>query len=109
MIITESIVNTIKHAFLSGQKGIVSLELLQDGPDFLVLNISDNGIGLPAGLDTKEYNSLGLELMQGLAKQLNGFFTIESSNGVLVTVRFIPLSIHYSEKNLPEKFPNQRV
>ncbi|CCH52728.1 signal transduction histidine kinase [Fibrisoma limi BUZ 3] len=109
LIITESIVNTIKHAFLSGQKGIVSLELREDGPNFLVLKIADNGIGLPEGLDTKEYNSLGLELMQGLARQLNGFFTIESDNGVLVTVRFIPLSRHYSETSLPEKFPNQQL
>ncbi|WP_080059362.1 histidine kinase dimerization/phosphoacceptor domain -containing protein [Spirosoma aerolatum] len=102
LIITESIVNTMKHAFLGGQKGVVRIELLQDGPDFLVLKIADNGIGLPTGLDTKEYNSLGLELMQGLAKQLNGFFTIESSNGVLVTVRFISLSRHYLPTNLPE-------
>ncbi|GAB4018435.1 hypothetical protein GCM10028773_18100 [Spirosoma koreense] len=102
LIVTESIVNTIKHAFLSGQKGVVSIELLQDSLDFLVLTISDNGIGLPAGLDTKESNSLGLELMQGLAKQLNGSFTIESNTGVLVTVRFIPLSRHYSPTNLPE-------
>ncbi|QHV96491.1 sensor histidine kinase [Spirosoma endbachense] len=103
LIVTESIVNTIKHAFLNGQKGVVSIELQQDGPDFLVLKIADNGIGLPAGLDIKEYNSLGLELMQGLAKQLNGHFKIENSNGVLVTVRFISSSKQHLETTLPAK------
>ncbi|WP_317165866.1 sensor histidine kinase [Spirosoma arboris] len=103
LIVTESIVNTIKHAFLNGQKGVVRIELQQDGPDYLVLKIADNGIGLPAGLDLKEYNSLGLELMQGLAKQLNGHFKIENNNGVLVTVRFITVSKHYSDTSSPEK------
>ncbi|GAB3927719.1 sensor histidine kinase [Larkinella terrae] len=102
LIVTESIVNTMKHAFLQGQKGVVRIELQHDGPDYFVLKIADNGIGLPTSLDTKESNSLGLELMQGLARQLNGSFTIESSTGVLVTVRFIPVSRHYSPTNLPE-------
>ena len=97
LIITESIVNAIKYAFLNGQKGIVSIALQHDGPDHLVLKIADNGIGLPDGLDTGEHNSLGLELMQGLAKQLKGRFKIESTRGVLVTVRFM-----ISGRHLPE-------
>ena len=36
-----------------------------------------------------EHNSLGLDLMMGLAKQLNGSFTIESNNGLQIVVRFI--------------------
>lgn len=88
LIINESIVNAIKYAFLNGEKGIVRINLQRDGADYLLLNISDNGIGLPAGFDLLEYNSLGLELMQGLAKQLNGTFIVESNNGVHILVRF---------------------
>ena len=92
LIINESVVNAIKYAFLNGQKGVVSLNLQRDGADHLVFKLSDNGIGLPAELDKMEYNSLGLELMQGLAKQLNGSFAIENNNGVHILVRFIVLN-----------------
>lgn len=88
LIINESIVNAIKYAFLNEQEGIVSINLESDGQDHLLLTISDNGIGLPAELDLLQNNSLGLDLMQGLTKQLKGSFTIETRKGVLVTVRF---------------------
>ncbi|WP_232074265.1 sensor histidine kinase [Spirosoma aureum] len=88
LIINESIVNAIKYAFLNGQNGIVRINLQRDGADHLLLNISDNGVGLPAGFDLFEHNSLGLELMQGLARQLNGTFTIENNKGVHILVRF---------------------
>ncbi|MDN3549171.1 tetratricopeptide repeat-containing sensor histidine kinase [Mucilaginibacter aquaedulcis] len=91
LIITESIVNAIKYAFLNGEKGIVSIILQHDGPDSLILKVLDNGMGLPAGFDMMEHNSLGLELMRGLTRQLNGYFGIETDNGVHITVRFIAL------------------
>lgn len=92
LIFTESIVNAIKYAFLNGKQGIVSIYLQHDGPDHLLLKIADNGIGLPPGFDTKDSNSLGLDLMQGLAKQLNGSFDITNDNGVHITVRFAILT-----------------
>jgi len=88
LIITEGIVNAIKYAFPNEQKGVVSLQLQYDGIDQLLLKISDNGIGLPAGLDAMEHRSLGLDLMQGLTRQLKGSFQIESNNGVHITIRF---------------------
>lgn len=88
LIFTESIVNAIKYAFLNGSSGLIHISLEHDGPDDLLLNISDNGIGLPEGFDTKENNSLGLDLMQGLSRQLNGSFNIENNNGVHIKVRF---------------------
>jgi two-component sensor histidine kinase len=88
LICTESIVNAMKYAFLKGQQGLVKLYLGYDGPGHLLLRISDNGIGLPAGLDAMEHTSLGLDLIQGLSRQLKGSFLIENNNGVQITVRF---------------------
>lgn len=92
LIITESVVNAIKYAFLNGQSGIVNISLQHDGEDHLLLEISDNGIGLPSHPDLMERNSLGIDLMEGLAKQLNGTFTIKSNNGVHIAVRFMILN-----------------
>ena len=88
LIITEGIVNAIKYAFLNGQKGVVKIDLQYDGADHLLLKISDNGIGFPPGLDALQNNSLGLDLMRGLTKQLKGIFNIENNKGVHITVRF---------------------
>ncbi|MCS3798568.1 histidine kinase dimerization/phosphoacceptor domain -containing protein [Niastella sp. OAS944] len=88
LIITECVVNAIKYAFLNGQKGVVSIQLQCGTTDQLLLKISDNGIGLPAGFHAMEHHSLGLDLMQGLTRQLKGSFLIESNDGVHVTVRF---------------------
>jgi len=93
LIITESVVNAIKYAFLNEKHGTVSIYLQSDGPDYLLLKISDNGQGLPEALDTMGRNSLGMDLMQGLAKQLKGTFRIENNNGVQICVRFLKLTI----------------
>ncbi|TBO44504.1 sensor histidine kinase [Pedobacter kyonggii] len=89
LIITESIVNSIKYAFLNSKAGIVNISLGQDGPDHLLLFIADNGTGLPEGIDKSPLNSLGLDLMQGLARQLKGTFQIENNNGVQIKIKFI--------------------
>jgi len=99
LIINESIVNSLKYAFPE-RKGTVSIELYRDKADHLVLKVSDNGTGLPEGFNTKAHTSLGLDLMQGLSKQLNGNFNIESNNGLHITIRFIALRNHFSNNHL---------
>jgi len=100
LIINESVVNAIKYAFPDGRKGVVSIQLYHDGPDHLVLKISDNGAGLPPGLNTKAHTSLGLDLIQGLARQLNGRLSFENSNGLHITIRFVVLSSLFSHRSL---------
>lgn len=97
LIINESIVNAIKYAFPNGQSGVLSINLGYAEADYLVLKISDNGVGLPVGFDIMGNNSLGLDLMKGLAKQLNGSFTIESNRGLHITVKFPALQNNFSD------------
>jgi two-component sensor histidine kinase len=88
LIINECIVNAIKYAFPDDRNGIISINLQAMGDDRVLLNIADDGIGLPMGFDIMKHNSLGLKLVQGLAKQLNGNVNIVSDNGLRVLVRF---------------------
>ncbi|MBO9201956.1 MULTISPECIES: sensor histidine kinase [Niastella] len=92
LIINEGIVNAIKYAFPNERKGIITINLHNDGPGYLLLEISDNGIGLPPGLNIKQLNSLGLDMIQGLTKQLNGKFYIENNNGLHIKVGFVALN-----------------
>jgi len=98
LIVTEAVVNALKHAFPNGRRGVVSIDLRRDGDDHLLLKMSDNGVGLPARFESTASHSLGLDLMRGLAKQLNGSFHIETNNGVYITVKFIALTKQFSDK-----------
>ncbi|MCF0065621.1 ATP-binding protein [Dyadobacter chenwenxiniae] len=88
LILNECVVNAIKYAFVNRQDGIVRIDLMRVSPDRIMLSVSDNGIGLPEGFDVNENNSLGLDLIRGLAKQINGDFVIESHKGVHIKLTF---------------------
>lgn len=100
LIINECIVNAIKYAFPDGRKGVVSISLQHDGADQLLLNIADNGIGLPVDIDLMEHSSLGLELVQGLAKQLKGRFNMVNDKGLQITIRFALISKQVADEIL---------
>src|SRR5690606_16875972 len=92
LIINEGIVNAIKYAFTGRQNGIVRVSLKYNGSDHLLLNISDNGTGLPPDGEASKRGSLGFSLMRGLTKQLDGIFNIESNNGLHISIRFSALN-----------------
>lgn len=92
LIINEGIVNAVKYAFPGQQNGIVRINLKHSGPGHLVLNISDNGTGLPPDVEVSKQGSLGFSLMRGLTRQLDGIFNIESNNGLHISIRFSTLN-----------------
>lgn len=92
LIITESVVNAIKYAFLEKQNGIIEISLFHEDKENIVLKITDNGIGLPDFTNKTDTNSLGLNLIKGLSKQLKGSFSIENNSGVHIIINFIYLN-----------------
>lgn len=87
LILNEAISNAIKYAFPE-HKGIINI-LFEEKDEHYLLRIEDNGIGLPENFESNESDSLGMNLMMGLAEQLDGTFSIESDNGVIITINFI--------------------
>jgi two-component sensor histidine kinase len=80
LILNELASNALKHAFRDRPAGEVTFGLTHDAKTAQVcLRVSDNGAGLPAGLDWRQSRSLGLRLVQMLAQQLGG--TVEAGNG----------------------------
>ncbi|PWK78383.1 two-component sensor histidine kinase [Mucilaginibacter oryzae] len=86
LVLNEAITNAIKYAF--GPQGGEIKIALQLAEETIILTIADNGTGLPAGFDLRRANSLGMEMMRALSKQLGGYFKIENCGGVLITVEF---------------------
>jgi two-component sensor histidine kinase len=92
LILNELVTNAFKHAFVGRAQGEVATTL-RAGPDGRVrLRVSDNGVGLPAGLDWRQSRSLGLRLVQLLAGQLNATVEVKvrAGGGTDFLITFAP-------------------
>lgn len=88
LILNELITNTLKHAFLSGQSGQIHITLKQDGSDACCLRVADNGKGLPTGFDWTRTNTLGMQLLAGLAQQIDARVTVATDCGTVIELTF---------------------
>ena len=90
LILNEAITNAIKYAYHEGEYGTVSISLQLIPGDRVELKIADNGRGLSPGLDWKNSASLGLQLINLLAQQLNGELFLLNKNGLEIVLIFKP-------------------
>jgi two-component sensor histidine kinase len=68
LIVTELVINALKHAFPGGRSGKILVSYRSQGPDW-TLAVSDNGVGMPKG-PTPAKAGLGTSIVKALAKQL---------------------------------------
>ena len=95
MIVNELITNSFKYAFPdsfeceSGQDSCtVGVFLTKDEKEY-TLTVSDNGAGFPAGFEPKAAHSLGLKLVNFLAKhQLRAKIDVTTNPGTTFSIRF---------------------
>lgn len=92
IIVTELVMNSIKHAFQGREQGSIRINLLEDG-DTIELSIGDDGIGFQEKEEEKEKDSssIGLMLVHSLVDQLQGGMEKRNqaqSSGALVQIRF---------------------
>jgi len=89
LIINELIVNAIKHAFTGRKTGEIKISMKESFGGRVTLVVSDNGTGMPPGLDISKCSSMGLKLVAILSEiQLQGSYEIDSSMGTKFTVKF---------------------
>jgi two-component sensor histidine kinase len=86
LVINELLQNSLEHAFIGREQGSVWIRLGRAAQEFVV-EVSDNGVGLPAG---NRPASLGLEIVETLVRDdLRGRLEFASdAGGTHVTVRF---------------------
>ncbi|MGD9973744.1 MAG: sensor histidine kinase [Desulfatirhabdiaceae bacterium] len=89
LILNELASNAIKHAFPGGSDGEVTVTIEHDTATGAVcLRVRDNGVGLPADLDWRNLKTLGLRLVQMLAKQMRATIQAESGPGTEFQINF---------------------
>jgi two-component sensor histidine kinase len=88
LILNELVSNALKHAFPGVEQGEVAVSLHNDDQGQVVLNVRDNGQGLPSGFDWSKTDSLGLRLVKILAAQLHAQVQVISDGGTEFKVTF---------------------
>ncbi|HLI86889.1 MAG TPA: histidine kinase dimerization/phosphoacceptor domain -containing protein [Bryobacteraceae bacterium] len=95
LILHELVTNAFKHAFPGNRRGEVRVSFRECEPGTLQLTVEDNGIGFelrsPEALAGGK--SLGLRIVQILARQLDATFQQESAPGARFVLRF-PSRLH---------------
>lgn len=79
LIINELVSNALKHAFPDGRSGCVRVELSLVDKERCRLTVADDGVGIAPEFSLEEADSLGLQLVHDLTRQLHG--TVEMSRG----------------------------
>jgi len=78
LIVTELVINALKHAFPDGRRGKITVGYQSRGPDWTLL-VGDNGVGMSKGTSTAKAG-LGTSIVEALARQLHARVEVVSAN-----------------------------
>ncbi len=102
LIVNELVTNALKHAFVAGSRGRVSVRMSRAEPPeipgeapksgsaerWYELVVADDGKGLPEDFDPDSAKTLGLRIVRTLVKQLRGKMELRGENGSEFRIRF---------------------
>ncbi|HET8710145.1 MAG TPA: histidine kinase dimerization/phosphoacceptor domain -containing protein, partial [Spongiibacteraceae bacterium] len=88
LIVNELVTNAFKYAFPEKRSGAMRVELSINDDERVLLEISDNGVGLSPDIDMDNLTSLGLELVAVLSEQIGAELTIQRANPTRFSIRF---------------------
>jgi two-component sensor histidine kinase len=87
LILNELVSNALKHAFPNGRTGLVAIEGSRD-EGRIQLTVRDDGVGVPPGVETVRPNSLGMQIIKILTRQLKGTFEVTSGRPATFRISF---------------------
>ncbi|MDB5674353.1 MAG: histidine kinase [Sphingomonas bacterium] len=95
LIVTELVINALKHAFPDGRQGKITVDYNFHGPNW-VLCVRDNGIGMP--LTAPVRTGLGTSIVAALAGQLHASVeTTREQPGTQVSIRHTQIALVHDE------------
>lgn len=88
LIINEIVTNSLKFAFPKGRKGMIAVKLSGDEKGKYRLEVRDSGVGIPVGVNIRNPDTLGLQLVKGLVKQIGGSMKLDRKGGTTFQTTF---------------------
>ncbi len=86
LILNEIISNSLKHAFIDMDRGLVVVKIKRMDDNSIILFASDNGPGISN--DDRIKDTLGQDLISSLVEQLDGTIELDNKNGTQYTIVF---------------------
>lgn len=92
IIINELVSNALKHAFPAARSGTIRIEMRRvEGR--CEMSVSDDGIGFPDSIDFCKTQTLGLQLVNILVRQLEGTLELTKTRaGTHISINFVELA-----------------
>ncbi|MFT2215455.1 sensor histidine kinase [Rhizobium giardinii] len=85
LIVTELVINALKHAFPNQRKGKITVDYHAKGKDW-TLQVADDGIGMPTNADDAK-PGLGTGIVEALSNQLEaGVTVVDAMPGTKVSI-----------------------
>ncbi|HEY8207664.1 MAG TPA: histidine kinase dimerization/phosphoacceptor domain -containing protein [Myxococcaceae bacterium] len=88
LLLNELLTNALKHAFPGGRRGRVDVKVSRLGDRSAMVEVCDDGVGLPASLDLKAPATLGLAMVQKLSQQLRAELSVDRGPGARIRFAF---------------------
>ncbi|WP_088348341.1 MULTISPECIES: histidine kinase dimerization/phosphoacceptor domain -containing protein [Rhodomicrobium] len=86
LIVTELVINALKHAFPANAGGTITVRYEVNGADWMLI-VADNGVGKPLESSGGAVRGLGTSIVNALAQQLDAQVAVASSDlGTKVSV-----------------------
>ena len=87
LLVNEVITNSLKYAWGDEGSGNINIKLRKEG-NLILLEIGDDGKGLPDEFDLIKSDTLGLQLIITLIEQLDGELSVDISKGTKYLIKF---------------------
>jgi two-component sensor histidine kinase len=81
LIVNELVSNALKHAFPDERTGRIAVELRATPEEQILLKVTDDGVGLPWGLNIRQTKTLGHQLVWMLTEKLRGTLEVTRDRG----------------------------
>jgi two-component system CheB/CheR fusion protein len=95
LIANELLSNALKYAFPEDRAGKIEIRLIHRAftgknqpSDEFVLTVKDNGVGLAAGIDPNNAESMGMKIVAALTRQLAGKLEVSREEGTAFRIAF---------------------
>jgi two-component system, sensor histidine kinase PdtaS len=100
LIVTELVINALKHAFPGDRSGKIKVDYRSKGPNW-TLSVTDNGIGMPEdAADAKP--GLGTSIVEALSRQLKGVLkVVDAKPGTAVSLTHTQIAAVQSVSAMP--------
>ncbi|MGD1095365.1 MAG: PAS domain-containing protein [Bryobacteraceae bacterium] len=88
LIVHELVSNSLKYAFPDRRAGEILVKTCHGANNVVLLTVADTGVGLPEKFDIEKTETLGLQIVGALTKQLGGSFKLSTKPITAIDISF---------------------